>query len=151
MMANESSKRIDVVQIKMIRERSTLYSPRRITSAHQVAELAEQEIGDSDREKCLVICMNAKSEPLKMQIVSIGSLSGSIVHPREVFKIAILSNAYAILLVHNHPSGDTTPSSEDEKITKRLKGAGEIIGIPLIDHVIIGNQSYTSMKELGYL
>ena len=71
--------------------------------------------------------------------------------PREVFKVAILSNAYSILLAHNHPSGDTTPSQEDLNITKRIKSASEIMGIPILDHLIIGSNGYYSFKENGEL
>jgi DNA repair protein RadC len=82
--------------------------------------------------------------------VSVGSLNQSIVHPRELFKTALLSSAAAIILVHNHPSGDPTPSREDIEITRRLKEAGEILGVKLLDHIIVGS-SYLSFTERGLL
>ncbi len=85
-----------------------------------------------------------------MDRVSTGTMTSSIIHPREVFKTALLSSATSLLLLHNHPSGDPTPSCEDILITEKLKGAGEIMGIALLDHVIIGD-GYVSLKEKGYL
>ena len=145
------AKRVDIVQVKMVKEHSVLYSARRIQSASDVDALVRQFIEDLDREAMVVVALNAKSEPICLQVVSTGSLSASIVHPREVFKVAILSNAYSILLAHNHPSGDTTPSQEDISITKRLKNAADIMGVPMLDHIIIGSGNYYSLKENGDL
>ena len=96
--------------------------------------------------------MDTKNQPVSINVVSVGSLNSSIVHPREVFKVAILSNAASIIIFHNHPSGDPTPSREDVNVTNRLKEAGKLIGIDLIDHIIIGSEnSYCSLKEEGIL
>lgn len=84
-------------------------------------------------------------------MVSTGSLTASVVHPREVYKIAIQKSAYSIIVLHNHPSGDPSPSKEDIQITERLKKVGELIGIPLLDHIIIGDGIYRSLKEESYL
>jgi len=82
--------------------------------------------------------------------VSIGSLDASIVHPREVYKVAILANSSSIIVCHNHPSGDPTPSREDINVTKMLKEAGELLGIPVLDHIIVGSEgAYYSLKERG--
>lgn len=145
------AKRVDIVQVKMVKEHSILYSARRIQSAFDADTLVRQFIEDLDREAMVVVALNAKSEPTCLQIISTGSLNSSIVHPREVFKVAILSNAYSILLAHNHPSGDITPSQEDMSITKRLNNAAEIMGVPILDHVIIGFGKYYSFKENGDL
>ncbi len=145
------AKRVDIVQVKMVKERSVLYSARRIQSTSDADELVRKFLDELDREAMIVIALNAKSEPTCLQVISIGSLSASIVHPREVFKVAILSNAYSILLAHNHPSGDTTPSQEDIKITKRIKNASDIMGVSLLDHLIIGSDGYYSFKENGEL
>ena len=80
-----------------------------------------------------------------------GSLTTTILHPREVFKSAILANAASIILVHNHPSGDPTPSREDIEITKRLQRAGHLLGIKVLDHIVIGREKYVSMKDDGYI
>lgn len=94
-----------------------------------------------DREQFLVCCLDAKNVSIGVNIVSIGSLTLSIVHPREVFKSAILLNACAILAVHNHPSGDPTPSPEDRTLTTRLREAGDLLGIRLLDHLILGDDN----------
>ena len=86
-----------------------------------------------------------------MDLVSVGSLNQSIVHPREVFKSACLSNATALILIHQHPSGDSSPSSEEIAITRRLKEAGEILGIKVLDHIIVGDGKYQSFVERGLL
>jgi len=102
-----------------------------------------------DRELFYCLQLNAKNRILSRSLVSIGTLTSSLIHPREVFKAAILSNAAAIICVHNHPSGDPTPSHNDRLITERIEEAGEIIGITLLDHIIIGaNGSYTSLKNV---
>ena len=145
------SKRVDIVKIKMVKEHSVLYSARRIQSSSDADALVRQFLEELDREAMMVVALNAKSEPTCLQVISTGSLSSSIVHPREVFKVAILSNAYSILLAHNHPSGDTTPSQEDLNITKRIKSVSEIMGIPILDHLIIGSNGYYSFKENGEL
>lgn len=146
------AKRVSIVSIKMVRESSILYGGRRINSPAEGAELGRRFLEDLDRERLMLCCLNCKNEPISVSTISIGSLNASIVHPREVFKVAILSNAASIILYHNHPSGDDTPSQEDISITKRLVEAGKIIGISLIDHIIIGKESsYCSLKEKGIL
>ena len=146
------AKRVNIVSIKMVREKSILYDGRKVTSPLEAAEIGRRFLEDSDREQLLVCCVDTKNQPISISVVSIGSLNSSIVHPREVYKVAILSNCAAIILFHNHPSGDISPSSEDIGITNRLKEAGKIIGIELIDHIIIGSEGrYCSLKEKGIL
>ena len=103
-----------------------------------------------DREQFLVCCLDAKNASIGVNIVSIGSLTLSIVHPREVFKTAILLNACAILAVHNHPSGDPTPSPEDRTLTARLREAGDLLGIRLLDHLILGDDRLYSFADQGW-
>lgn len=149
---NTPAKRINIVSLKLIREGSILYESRNINSPETAAELGRRFIENSDREELIVCCLDTKNQPLSINKVSAGSLNSSIVHPREAFKVAILSNAASIIAYHNHPSGDTTPSSEDISVTNRLKDAGNIIGIKLNDHIIIGSDGkYTSFKEEGIL
>ncbi len=103
-----------------------------------------------DRETFVALYLNAKNRVLEKQIVSRGSLNANIVHPREVYKEAVLISAASVVVSHNHPSGDPTPSREDLVITERLYKTGEIIGIELIDHVIVGESGqYYSLKERG--
>ena len=149
---NKPSKRINIVSIKLVREGSILYNLRKISSPSDALALGKQFLEDADREQLLTCCMDTKNQPVSINISSIGSLNSSIVHPREIFKAAILSNAASILIFHNHPSGDPSPSVEDINITSRLKDAGTLIGIELIDHIIIGSDNkYCSLKEKGVL
>jgi len=145
----ESKKRIDIVSLKMIKDGSIMYGQRRISSPEDAVELINLLIGDSDREQLVVIAVDTKHQPTAINVCSIGTLNMSIVHPREIFKMAILANASDIIIAHNHPSGDTTPSRDDQLITKRIKDAGDIIGITLLDHLIVGNNQYTSLKEIN--
>lgn len=138
-MCKTPAKRVDIVKIKMVREKSILYENRKITSPEDVVNITKDFIEGCDREKFMVIYLNTKNEPTAIHTVSIGSLNASIVHPREVMKGAILSNSNGMILVHNHPSGDIRPSQEDINITERLKESGNILGINIMDHVIIGS------------
>jgi DNA repair protein RadC len=99
------------------------------------------------KEYFKIVLLNTKNEIISSENVSIGTLNSSLVHPREVFIMAIKKSAASIVLLHNHPSGNSQPSKEDISITKRLSEAGKIIGIDVIDHIILGNGTYTSLKE----
>lgn len=103
-----------------------------------------------DREHFAVLLLDTKFHILGINTVSIGTLDTAIVHPREVFKPAILANASAIILAHNHPSGDPTPSEDDLQLTTRLQQAGDLLGIHVLDHIILGNYA-DSLKALGYI
>lgn len=100
-----------------------------------------------DREHFQVMLLNTKNALLGIETVSIGTLSSSLVHPREVFKQAIKRSASAIILVHNHPSGSCEPSRQDKTVTEQIVKAGEIVGIEVIDHIIIGENCYYSFRE----
>ena len=144
-------KRINIVSIKMVKESSFLYQTRQILSPKDAYEMIKEQLEGLDREQFIIACLNTKNEPTNITVVSVGSLNKAIVHPREVFKTAILSNAASIMAFHNHPSGETTPSQQDIQLTKRLYEAGELLGIKLLDHLIIGDGTFTSLKEKGYL
>lgn len=148
-MAKQVAKRVSVVSLKMVRESSVLYQNRTINSPQDAVELIEPFLKDVDRECFLVVCVDTKNQPTAINIVSIGTLNSSLVHPREVFKIAILANAYGIILGHNHPSSDPTPSQEDKEVTRRLIEAGKVLGIEVLDHLIIGSNRHISLKERG--
>lgn len=145
------AKRIHIVQIKLVRERSIMYKDRKIRSPQNAYEIIRDFLGDNDREHFVVLCLDTKNQPTCIQTVHIGSLNASIVHPREVVKSAILSNAASIIVAHNHPSNVTIPSAEDIEVTNRLKEASNIIGIELLDHLIICEDSFLSLKESGYI
>jgi len=117
-----------------------------INTPAEVYEAVKTEFENADREKFIVLHLNAKNKITSLEVVSVGILNSSLVHPREVFKGAILANANAIICVHNHPSGDLEPSSNDLALTKRLSDAGKILGVEVLDHLIVG-EGYLSMKE----
>lgn len=116
-----------------------------------VANLVMEEMRDLDREHFRLVPLNTKNQVLGIVPVSVGSLNAAPVHPREVFKEAIRRSSAAIILLHNHPSGDPTPSREDIEITKRLAEAGKLLGIEVFDHLVIGDKRYVSLKEKGVL
>ena len=99
------------------------------------------------REQFVVLLLNSRNRVIGAETVTEGTLTGSIAHPREVFKAAILAHAAAVIVAHNHPSGDPEPSDEDKEITRQLVRSGEVLGIPLLDHVIIGDGCYYSFQE----
>lgn len=145
------AKRINIVSIKMVKESSFLYQTRTISSPKDAYEMIKEQLEGLDREQFIIACLNTKNEPTNISVVAVGTLNKAIVHPREVFKTAILSNAASIIAFHNHPSGETTPSQQDIQLTNRLYEAGELLGIKLLDHLIIGDGTFTSLKEKGYL
>ena len=145
------AKRINIVSIKMVKESSFLYQTRTISSPKDAYEMIKEQLEGLDREQFIIACLNTMNEPTNISVVSVGSLNKAIVHPREVFKTAILSNAASIMAFHNHPSGEITPSQQDIQLTNRLYEAGELLGIKLLDHLIIGDGTFTSLKEKGYL
>ena len=136
---------------------STRDRQRAISSPEDAAAVVREEMRTLDREEFGVLLLNTKNGLIKRCPVSRGSLNASIVEPREVFKDAIAASAASMILIHNHPSGDPTPSSEDIAITKRLVKAGELLNISVLDHVILGQrmtgreQDFVSLKELGLM
>lgn len=140
------------VRVSLVRDGRVALESKRMASASDIAALVRPLIADRDREVFVLICLDQKNQPTAVHQVSEGSLSASLVHPREVFTAAILAKAAAIVVAHNHPSGDPTPSREDREITLRLKAGGELLGIPLLDHVVIGaDGAYRSFSEAGLL
>lgn len=145
-------------QIKAVYETITVKEDRtnylktgtRFTSPKQVYETFSFLMKET-KEMFLTLHLDGKNRIICMDLVSIGSLNQSIVHPREVFKTALLSNAAALILIHQHPTGDPTPSSEDISITRRLKEAGELLGLKVLDHIIVGEGEYLSFVERGLL
>jgi DNA repair protein RadC len=146
---HQPRKRVDIVSIKLVKESSLLYKGRTIRSPQDGFELAKQYLGDVDREHFVVVCLDTKNNPTCINTAHIGSLNASIVSVREVFKTAILKNSCSIMCFHNHPTGNPEPSREDKEITKRLVDAGKIIGIEVLDHIILGDDSFISLKEKG--
>ena len=116
------------------------------------ARVLAEYIGEADREMFVVALLTIRHRVIGLHTVSVGCLSSSLVHPREVFKPAILAGCAALLIAHNHPSGDPEPSADDVALTRRLVSAGTLMGIEVIDHVIVGEAGrYVSLKERGFL
>jgi len=123
------------------------YSKKKITSPEDLAEIFIPLLRDEVKEKFIVVCLNSSNQIIKFNTISIGNLNSSIVHPREVFKVAIDNNSANIFLIHNHPSGNVEPSREDIAITQRLVEAGNIFDIKVLDHLIIAGNSFTSLVK----
>lgn len=131
--------------------RSQLPDMVKISCPQDAANLLMEEMRHLREEHFVCLFLNTKNQVIGRQTLSIGSLNASIVHPRELFRAAIRRSSASILCAHNHPSGDPTPSPEDIVLTRRLAEAGELLGIELLDHLVIGDNRYTSLKETGCL
>lgn len=143
-------------KIKLVKEKTAVYydGRKKIDCPEVLYKIGKQILNDyieEDREAFAVILLDTKLKPIGNYIVSTGTLNQSLVHPREVFKKAIVASAYSIMLLHNHPSGDPNPSNEDLRVTQVLVEAGKIVGIEVLDHLIVGSSSFYSFKERGDL
>jgi DNA repair protein RadC len=148
----QGTKWVTVYRIALIREGAIPSAEDRIHNSGTVNRLLQTYLPDADREHFVVILLDQKHGVIGINTVSIGSLTASIVRPREVFKPAILANTAAIICGHNHPSGDPQPSREDRAITTKLVDAGKLLGIDVLDHVIIGAEGrYFSFGDAGLL
>src|SRR5215510_11482531 len=130
--------RIPIYRVTLVREGKMPTYESRIRSSANAYSVLQEFLSDTDREHFVIMMLDQKNQVIGINTVSIGSLNASIVHPREVYKPAILSNCAALILGHNHPSGDPQPSKEDRAITQRLKEAGALLGISVLDHLVIG-------------
>ena len=141
---------LDFVRIKLITEKR-LYSEEELTSSQKVVQFISKELAECDREVLCILNCNAKCQVINMNVVSMGSLTETLVTGRELFKSAILSNARGVILIHNHPSGNFTPSKEDFLVTTKMCIGGDILGIDVWDHIIIagGSGERYSMAEQG--
>lgn len=134
---------------ELTRRRYRGRAPKPIRGPDDVVALIGRKLVNEAREHFVVILLNARHEAIAVETVSIGSLNASIVHPREVFRPAVLASAASIIVAHNHPTGDPEPSEEDLSITLRLAEVGDILGITLLDHVVIARRGNTSLKARG--
>jgi len=123
------------------------FSNRKITSPQDVAEIFIPILRDDNKEKFIVVCLNSANKIIKHETISVGNLNSSVVHPREIFKVAIDNSSASIILIHNHPSGNPEPSNEDIRITKKIVETGKIMDIPVFDHLIIAGETYASFVE----
>ncbi|HHW18820.1 MAG TPA: DNA repair protein RadC [Firmicutes bacterium] len=132
---------------RLNRDGDTVEKTVQVRHGKDVYQFMRSEMEDLDREHFYILMLNVRNQVTCKELISVGSLDTSIVHPREIFKNCIKKSAAGVILVHNHPSGDATPSDDDLKITKRLVDAGKILGIYVLDHVVIGRGQYVSMRE----
>ncbi len=151
-MASVKQYRVPYYKVRLVRDGDikTPEDPDAITRPVQVFDILKDEVGQADREHFLVVMLNTKNRIIGINTVSIGTVNASLVHPREVFKPALIAGASSIIVVHNHPSGDPAPSQEDLAVVKKLVEAGEILGIAVRDSLVIGN-TYFSFREKGLL
>jgi len=122
-----------------------------VQSPEEAFTSMQEKLRGKKKEHFYVLCLDTRNRVSNKKQISIGNLDSSIVHPREVFKDAISSLAASVIFVHNHPSGDLEPSSEDVNLTRRLVDAGELLGIPVLDHIIVSDKGYTSLKSRNLL
>lgn len=126
---------------------SKWFSNKKITSPEDVAEIFIPLLRDEMKEKFIVVCLSSSNKIIKYETISVGNLNSSVVHPREVFQVAIDNHSASIILIHNHPSGNTEPSNEDIRITKKLVEGGKLLEILIFDHIIVAGNSYSSFVE----
>lgn len=144
----ELSNKVSAIHTEIVKEKEVLYEKRKFHNSDDAAEFAASFFEGADREKIYVCCVDNHNKPISMELASVGTVSETVTGVREVFKSAILSNAMGIFMFHNHLSGETQPSMEDCRITDRMKEAGFLLGIPLIDHIVIGEAGkYYSFRE----
>ncbi|MEB3330292.1 MAG: DNA repair protein RadC [Candidatus Sericytochromatia bacterium] len=126
-----------------------LRAPRRVRGPEDAWRHLAPLVAGADRERFALLCLNRKHGVLRAEVVAVGSLEAVVVHPREVFRPAVRAGAAAVVVAHNHPSGDPAPSPEDHALTRRLAEAGVVLGIPLLDHLVIGRAGFVSLCEAG--
>ena len=157
MMTVKGIGKVKAIRLKCVAEFSRRISRQsfgttiRFTSPSLIADYYMEQLRHLEEENILLVMTDNKNQLLADKTVSIGTVNMSVISPREIFLTAIKNRAVHIILVHNHPSGDPVPSNEDCEITKRIYESGQLLNIPLVDHIIIGDNSYTSFRELGYL
>jgi DNA repair protein RadC len=132
---------------RRVGSQSKWFSEKKITSPQDVADIFIPMLKDELKERFIVVCLNSSNKIIKQEVISIGNLNSSVVHPREIFKAAVDNLSASIILIHNHPSGNPEPSNEDIAITRKIVEAGKILDIPVFDHIIIAGNSYTSFVE----
>ena len=142
-------KRIGIIRLEMIKEGSMLCGMRRFSGPGEAAEMIRPLVKNRDRELMLVLSLDSKLQPMALEIVAVGGVDYCAVDVKNMFKHALLNNASYLICFHNHPSGVSEASRDDILITKRIQKAGDILGIRLLDHIIIGSADYFSLKEHG--
>ena len=144
---------IPVYRVSLVRDSKIESAQAQIRSSRDARDILAQYLSDVDREHFVVMMLDQKNKVIGIHTVSTGSLTGTVVHPREVFKVLILSNCAAFVCGHNHPSGSPGPSRDDRALTQRLQEAGKLMGIAMLDHIIVGDgtSEYFSFADEGLL
>ena len=132
---------------RRVQSQQKLFSNKKITSPEDIANTFIPILLHELKEKFIVVCLNSANRVIKYETISIGNLNSSVVHPREIFKVAIDCSSASIILIHNHPSGNPEPSNEDISITKKIVEVGKVMDIPVFDHIIIAGKTFTSFVE----
>lgn len=148
-LKNSNGEGIDIVKVMLVKDPNSPFRLEKLSRPLNAASMARKFLANEDREVFIVFNLDRSNKINNIHVVAIGSLGEAIVHPREVFKAAILSNASGIVLAHNHPSGNPQPSEEDTRVTSKLIEAGNILGIKVYDHIIVGDDTYTSLTISG--
>ena len=149
--------KVKAIQLKCVAEfskriaRQSFGKSLRFSNPGMIADYYMEQVRHLEEEQLFLVMTDSKNQWLKDMIISKGTVNMSVASPREIFLAAVKMRAVHIILVHNHPSGDPTPSKEDCALTKRIREAGQLLNIPLVDHIIIGDNKYSSFKEMGYL
>lgn len=141
---------MDIVRVKLVRESQIEYNTK-LTSPDAVASFLYSFIGDEPQENFVVISVSSKGDILNATKIAIGTVNQAIIHPRDVFRTAVMSNASSIIIAHNHPSGDPTPSKNDIDVTHMLLEGAKVLDIQILDHIIVGYDRYYSLKEKGII
>lgn len=139
------------VKLKIVREKNILSSPIQISSPNDLVELMKPVFNDLDREQIYCLNLDNQNHPLNMTLIAQGGSTKMFVAPRDVFKTALLCNASKIILFHNHPSGSSMPSMSDIELTKKIRDVGNFLRIPLLDHIVLGDDNFVSMHKLDLL
>lgn len=139
-----------VQMVQLVREGSSPFVRRKLSRSSDVYAAFRDLCAAADRESFWTILLDTKHRIIGIEEAAKGSLTCTVVHPREIYKSVLLTNAAAVIFVHNHPSGDPTPSREDLEITRRLRDAGELLGVRVLDHVVIGFCHFVSFVDDGY-
>lgn len=145
----DSQKSIDIVKVMLIKDANSPFRIKGLKRPDDAASVARKFLANEDREMFIVINLDSSKKINSIHVVAVGTVNAAIIHPREVFKAAILSNASDIILAHNHPSGNPEPSGEDTQITSMLIESGRLLGIKVLDHIIVGDGKYSSLSKSG--
>ena len=144
-------KKVGIIHLQMVKEEKYLYGMGRFSKAEEAVEMVNPLLMMSDRETMVVMSLTVNMEPLALEIVAVGGTTSCQIGIGNIFKHALLNNAARIVCFHNHPSGDPAPSGEDRLFTRRVQKAGDLLGIELTDHIIIGHRKFYSFHEHGEL